>query len=71
MSQVISLDILLNLGKLNTFEEGILRAYHEAFKSPLDKAHGAVIINNNKIIASGYNYELPGSITTKLKCCLL
>lgn len=57
--------------KLNSFEEGIYLAYREAIKSPLNKAHGAVIINNNKIIASGYNYELPGSITTKLKCCLL
>lgn len=71
MSQVISLDMLNNSGKLNTFEKGILKAYKEALKSPLDKAHGAVIINENEVIGIGYNYPRHGTITTKIKCCLL
>jgi deoxycytidylate deaminase len=56
---------------MNTFENGILKAHSEALKSPLDKAHGAVIINDNKIIGFGHNYPRHGTITSKIKYCIL
>jgi hypothetical protein len=71
MSQSLSLNALQNLRKMNTFENGIFKAHSEALKSPLDKAHGAVIINDNKIIGFGHNYPRHGTITSKIKYCIL
>jgi hypothetical protein len=71
MSKIISLDELLNLGKSNAFNKGLFKAYREALKSPLDKAHGAVIISGNKVIGFGHNYPIHGTITTRIKYCIL
>lgn len=44
--------------KIYNIEDAIYIAMKEALKSNMREKHGAVLINNNKCISTGYNHEL-------------